>query len=147
MGKIEIFQTATVQCCHCGKFFTEPCSHKCLHGFRKHKQKWLPVSNLSFDCDNPKESENTKNRKESNGDDLDILDRVDLYLQNITKFEKFKMHISMQKWKLMCLMFNNKMCRKFEAKYRLSEEVCFRIFVWFYLFIAACVLFAYILFI
>jgi uncharacterized OB-fold protein len=40
----EIFKEATVQCQHCGRYFVRPLAHKCNTGYRKHKQKWLHLT-------------------------------------------------------------------------------------------------------
>lgn len=38
-----IFETATVQCCFCGRFFIHETPHLCGKNFRKHKIKWLKL--------------------------------------------------------------------------------------------------------
>lgn len=42
--RLEIFETAKVQCLHCGRFFIEKLHHNCNTGFRKHHHKWLEVN-------------------------------------------------------------------------------------------------------
>lgn len=44
--RFEIFDGATVQCLHCGRFFIKPIGHRCNTGNRKRHFKWLKVSNL-----------------------------------------------------------------------------------------------------
>ena len=38
-----IFYSATVQCCHCGRYFVSKMAHRCDTGFRKHKHKWIEL--------------------------------------------------------------------------------------------------------
>jgi hypothetical protein len=40
----EIFEGATVQCLHCGRFFIKEMPHNCSTGYRKHHHKWAKVT-------------------------------------------------------------------------------------------------------
>lgn len=40
----EIFQNATVQCQHCGRYFIRRLAHQCTGGYRKHHHKWLDIT-------------------------------------------------------------------------------------------------------
>ena len=42
----EIFEAATVQCGHCGRFFVRQLAHICNTGYRKHHHIWLPVAKI-----------------------------------------------------------------------------------------------------